>query len=56
LHETFSLHKELAGKLKELEAKVTNHDADIQEIFNTIKKLITNPIEPPRKRIGFMPP
>jgi len=55
LREALSHHKELAGKLGELEARVGHHNADIQEIFCVLKKLMTAPKEPLPKRIGFVP-
>jgi hypothetical protein len=54
LREMTSTHKELAGKLVELERKIKNHDIHIRDIFGAIKQLM----EPPKKtkpRIGFRP-
>lgn len=45
-------HKELAGKLAELEARVTGHDRAVQDLFEAIRQLV----EPPpkeHKEIGF---
>ncbi len=52
LRELLSTHKELAGKLAELERKVGSHDAAIQSLLTAIRRLM----EPPpasRPRIGF---
>ena len=45
-------HKELAGKLKELEHRIKDHDEQIQTIFEAIRQLMIPP-EKPRKPIGF---
>jgi hypothetical protein len=45
-------HKELAYKLKELEQRISKHDADIQTIVRAIRELMEPP-EKPRKQIGF---
>ncbi len=47
-----SLHKELAGKLSELERRVIGHDEDIRILMKAIKKLIQLPA-PPKRQIGF---
>jgi hypothetical protein len=53
LRKAFSVHKELAYKLKELENRVENHDADIKDIFEAIRQLMRLPDE--HKRIvGFV--
>ena len=52
LRETLSLHKELAGKLSELERKIENHDENIRTLFEAIQQLMTPP-EEPHKEIGF---
>ena len=54
LREVMSAHKELAYKLKELEARVAGHDTDIQDIFEAIRQLIGLPNER-RKITGFTP-
>jgi hypothetical protein len=41
---------ELARKLEELEAK---YDAQFSVVFDAIRKLMTPPSAPPKKRIGF---
>lgn len=47
-----STHKELEGKLSELERSIEDHDESIQTIFEAIRQLMTPP-EQPRKKIGF---
>ena len=45
-------HKELAGKLAELERKLENHDEAIQTLINAIRQLMTPPALK-RRPIGF---
>ena len=52
LREMLSSNTQLAQKLAELERKVAGHDEDIQQIFKTIRQLLTQP-EPARRQIGF---
>ena len=52
LREIFSLHRELAVKLNELERKIENHDGAIQPIFKAIRELMKPPQES-KWRIGF---
>jgi hypothetical protein len=54
LRETLALHKELAKQLEALERKIIHHDAQIQSIFDAIRRL-TAPPEKPKSRIGFHP-
>ncbi len=53
LRELLSTHKELAGKLAELERKVGSHDTAIQSLVTAIRRLMEPPPAPPRPRIGF---
>jgi hypothetical protein len=53
LRNFLAAHKELARKLAELERRVTDHDAQIEVIFEAIRQLMTPPPEPPRERVGF---
>jgi hypothetical protein len=53
LRDLLSTHKELAGKLTELEHKVTSHDEAIQSLVATIRRLLEPPPTPPRPKIGF---
>jgi hypothetical protein len=53
LRELLSTHKELAGRLAELERKVGSHDAAIQSLVTAIRRLMEPPPAPPRARISF---
>jgi hypothetical protein len=53
LRELLATHKELAGKLAELERKVGAHDASIRSLVTAIRRLMEPPPTPPRRRIGF---
>jgi len=53
LRELLSTHKELAGKLAELERRVGAHDEAIQTLVAAIRRLMEPPPAPPRPRIGF---
>jgi hypothetical protein len=53
LREMLSTHKELAGKLAELERRVGGHDEAIQTLVSAIRQLMAPPPAPPRRRIGF---
>jgi hypothetical protein len=52
LREMLAAHKELARKLGELEARLSEHDEQIQAIFEAITQLMAPPDRPPKK-IGF---
>lgn len=52
LREALALHKDLARKLEALERKVGTHDAQIQELFDALRRLIQGP-EKSKRRIGF---
>jgi len=45
-------HKELAGKLKDLEQKVGKHDENIQSIVAAIQQIIAHE-EKPKRRMGL---
>jgi hypothetical protein len=45
-------HKKLARKLEELEARLGEHDEQIEAVFEAIRQLMVPP-EQPRKKIGF---
>ena len=49
LREMLGAHRELARKLADLEMK---YDAQFQEVFAAIRKLMTPP-DPPKRKIGF---
>lgn len=48
-------HKKLAGKLEELERKVTGHDKAIAGLINAIRELMTPPVPKKKRSIGFAP-
>ena len=52
LRQTLAAHRELAGKLHELERKVTGHDREIRALFEAIRRLMAPPPGGGR-RIGF---
>jgi phage regulator Rha-like protein len=53
LREMLSTHKELAGKLAELERKLQKHDTQILTLVEAIRQLLEPPPAPRRKRIGY---
>lgn len=53
IREVLSTSKALAGKLAEPEQKVGMHDAAIQSIIGTIRKLMGNEDNISRRKIGF---
>jgi hypothetical protein len=52
LRKVSSSHKQLAQKLRDIEARLGDHDESIDAIFEAIQQLLKPP-EKPRKRIGF---
>jgi hypothetical protein len=52
MKEMLLTHKDILLQLEKIEAKLTNHDEDIQLIFKYLKQLL-NPVQPPRRKIGF---
>lgn len=52
LRHLLSSHDELAGKLEELERRMTSHDKKLRVIFEAIRELIQPP-QPTRRKIGF---
>jgi hypothetical protein len=54
MREQLSAHKEFAGKLAELEGRITGHDEALQNLFEAIRQLIEPPLPENRKQIGFM--
>ncbi len=56
LRELLSTHKELAGKLAELEKKIGAHDEYIRNLFDAIGELMNHPAPPPdeKPRIGYV--
>jgi ORF6N domain len=56
LREMLAANRQLAARIEELEDRLQTHDSTIQEIIDTIKKLMAPPSRP-RRRIGFaLPP
>jgi phage regulator Rha-like protein len=55
MREALAANRQIAAKLSELESRLENHDADIQELVEAIRELMSRP---PRngKRIGFEAP
>jgi len=53
LRQIFATHKELAGKLNELEKKLNKHDEDILVIFEAIRQLMEPPPAKARVITGF---
>ncbi|MCX6829768.1 MAG: hypothetical protein NT002_10890 [candidate division Zixibacteria bacterium] len=47
-----SAHKEIAGKLNELERRLEGHDKHIQTLFAALRQLMTPP-ETKKRKIGF---
>jgi hypothetical protein len=58
LREMLASHKELAGKLTELESHLKTHDKQILGIFDAIRQLMNPPAIPSenKRRIGYRPP
>ena len=53
MREQMVAHKELAGKLADLEQRVGAHDAAIQDLFEAIRRLVEPPLSEKRREIGF---
>jgi hypothetical protein len=53
MREQLAAHKELAGKLAELEDRITGHDEALQNLFEAIRQLIEPPLPEDRPKIGF---
>jgi hypothetical protein len=53
MREQLAAHKELAGKLAELEGRITGHDEALQNLFEAIRQLIEQPLPENRRKIGF---
>ena len=52
LREVLATHRRLARKLKELEARMGEHDEQLKVIFEAIHQLMSTP-DKPTKKIGF---
>lgn len=55
MREMLLTHKDILLKLEQIERKITDHDEDIQLIFEHLKQLLNPPLEP-RPRVGFRRP
>jgi len=56
MREMFAANQQFLSKLSELEQRLESHDAEIQDLFDTIRQL-TAPLPAKHSRIGFeMPP
>ena len=53
MRDQLAAHKELAGKLAELEGRITGHDEALQNLFEAIRQLIKPPMPEDRPKIGF---
>ena len=53
MRDQLAAHKELAGKLAELEGRITGHDEALQNLFEAIRQLIEPPLPENRRQIGF---
>lgn len=53
MREQLAAHKELAGKLAELEGRIAGHDESIQNLFEAIRQLVEPPLPENRRQIGF---
>jgi hypothetical protein len=53
MREQLAAHKDLAGKLADLEQRVGGHDAAIQDLFEAIRRLVEPPLPENRREIGF---
>jgi len=53
MREQMAAHKELSGKLADLEQRVGGHDAAIQDLFEAIRRLVEPPLPENRREIGF---
>ena len=55
MRETLSTNQKIVSKLKDLERKVGDHDAEIEEIVDALRELMEPPARAGR-RIGFQVP
>lgn len=54
MREELAAHRELAGKLTELEGRIAGQDEAIQNLFAAIRQLVEPPLPANRRQIGFM--
>jgi phage regulator Rha-like protein len=55
MRETLATNQKIVAKLKDLETRVGDHDADIQEIVAAIREMM-KPLAAPGRKIGFKVP
>jgi phage regulator Rha-like protein len=55
MREALLVNRKVVSKLSELEARLDEHDADLQELVEAIRELMTPP-PPSNRRIGFEVP
>ena len=53
MKEMLLTHKDILLQLEKMEKNLSEHDEDIQLIFQYLKQLLTPPEQPPRHKIGF---
>ena len=60
VREMLATHKDILIKLDHIEKellkqglRMNEHESDIQAIFQVLKKLVEEPAEKPRRRVGF---
>jgi hypothetical protein len=56
LRQMLATNEELIRKVEAVERRVGKHDAELQEVLRTLRKLLERPPERPKRPIGFMPP
>lgn len=52
MRELLSTHKDILLKLEQIEKQSSQHNKEIQYIFDVLKQLISEP-NPPRKKVGY---
>jgi phage regulator Rha-like protein len=52
MRRALSANRQVLSKLAEIERRLESHDAEIQDLMEAIRELISPP-DPPRRRIGF---
>ena len=55
MRRAIATNRNVLAKLAEVERRLEGHDAEIQDLMDAIRELITPP-DPPRRRIGFEAP
>jgi len=53
LRQMLASHNELAAKIEAIERRVGKHDAELQEVFSTLRELLEPPA-PPKRSVGFV--